>query len=95
MQFLVTALDGNDADAPQRRQDAREQHLEGVKALKDAGKIIEVGPILSDEEQMVGSFIVCEFDTREALDECLNNDIYSKTNVWQNIDVKQVKIAFR
>ena len=95
MQFLVTALDGTDAEAPQRRQAAREQHLEGVKAQKDAGHFIEVGPILNDDEQMVGSFIVCEFDSREALQSCLDNDIYTKTNVWQNIDIKQVKIAFR
>ena len=95
MQFLVTALDGSDAQAPQRRQVAREQHLEGVKALKEQGKIIEVGPILNDEEQMIGSFILCEFDSREALLACLDNDIYSKTNVWQNFDIKPVKIAFR
>ena len=95
MQFLVTALDGNDAEAPQRRQAAREQHLEGVKALKEQGKIIEVGPILNEQEQMIGSFILCEFDSREELKTSLDNDIYSKTNVWQSFDIKPVKIAFR
>lgn len=95
MQFLVTALDGTDTEAPQRRLDAREQHLSGVKVLKDAGNIIEVGPILDDNEQMIGSFIVCEFDSRAALDECLNGDIYSKTGVWKNISIQHIKIAFR
>ncbi|WP_019529763.1 YciI family protein [Dasania marina] len=95
MQFLVTALDGTDAQAPQRRQDAREQHLAGAKALKESGHILEVGPILNDEAQMIGSFLLCEFASRAALEECLNNDIYSKTGVWVNIDIKPVKVAFR
>ncbi|MCR8921557.1 YciI family protein [Dasania sp. GY-MA-18] len=95
MQFLVTALDGTDELAPQRRSDAREEHLKGAKALKDSGHILEVGPILSDDDKMIGSFILCEFDSRAALEDCLNNDIYSKTGVWVNIDIKPVKVAFR
>ena len=38
--------------------------------------------------------IVCDFDSREALDkEWLDNEAYVKGNVWETIEIKQAAVA--
>ena len=93
MQFLVTAYDGTDPDAPARRQRVRDEHLVGARRLAEEGHILVGGAILDDAGQMIGSCCVVEFESRAALDEWLNSDPYVTGGVWQNIDVKQFRAA--
>ena len=95
MQFLVTAYDGTDADAPQRRSAARPAHLEGAERLRESGNIIVGGAILDEQEQMIGSTLCVEFDSREALDDWLQNDPYVTGGVWKDISVQPIRLAIK
>jgi hypothetical protein len=47
---------------------ARPAHIDGARLLKDSGKLIAGGAILDDAEQMIGSTLYVEFDSRAELD---------------------------
>ncbi len=93
MLFVVTAMDCQDDDAINRRLGAREEHLAGVKAAVLAGNFKSGGAILNDEGKMIGSSIHMEFETREQLDEFLKNDPYSRDNVWDTIDIQEIRLV--
>jgi|ETNmetMinimDraft_4_1059912.scaffolds.fasta_scaffold161495_2 hypothetical protein len=93
MQFLVIAYDGTDEQANDRRMAARPAHIDGAGLLKESGHIIAGGAILDDEDQMIGSTLYVDFDSRQALDLWLENDPYVTGGVWQDISVKPIRLA--
>ncbi|NKB33845.1 MAG: hypothetical protein GKR91_12170 [Pseudomonadales bacterium] len=95
MQFLVVAYDGKDDEAANRRTAARPAHLEGAKELKSSGNIIVGGAILDENEQMIGSTLCVDFESREDLDEWLANDPYVTEGVWQDITVQPIRLAIK
>ncbi len=95
MQFLVTAYDGTDEEAPTRRAAARPAHIEGAQVLKNNGHILIGGAILDDDGNMIGSSLVVEFDDRDALDDWLNNDPYVTEGVWQDITILPFRTAVK
>jgi len=89
MHFLITAYDGKDSEAPLRRQNAREQHLEGVKRLIKEGKHLFGAAILDDEGKMIGSIMIVDYPSREALvSEWLNGEPYVVGKVWETIEIQ-------
>ncbi len=92
---MITAYDGTDENALERRMSARDAHLEGAKILKESGNIIAGGAILDEADQMIGSTVYVEFDSREALDQWLVNDPYVTGNVWQDITVQAIRLAIK
>ena len=64
-----------------------------VEDAREAGNIIAGGAILDDKGQMIGSTIYVEFETRQALDEWLNQDPYVTGDVWRNITVAPIRLA--
>ncbi len=95
MQFMITAYDGKDEDALQRRMSVREAHIDEAKKLKEAGNLIAGGAILNEAEQMIGSTMYVEFDSRDALDQWLINDPYVTGRVWQDITVLPIRLAIK
>jgi uncharacterized protein YciI len=93
MEFLVIAYDGTDKDALQRRLAARKAHLADATKLKAQGKLIEGGAILNDEGQMIGSTLYMKFDNRDELQEWIDNDPYTKGNVWEKVEVRPIKLV--
>jgi uncharacterized protein YciI len=93
MQFVVTAWDGTDADAPARRLEVRPSHLEGIRPLVQRGNILVGGAILDDAGTMIGSVLLTDFDTREDLDAWLSHDPYVTGGVWVTIDVRPYRVA--
>jgi uncharacterized protein YciI len=93
MQFLITAYDGTDEGALERRMAAREAHLVGARAMKASGSMIVGGAILDDQGRMVGSSCIVEFPDRDAVDAWLAADPYVTGNVWQKIDVQPFRCA--
>ena len=92
-QYVITAHDYTDAGALQRRLDVRPSHLEGVKVLKANGNFIVGGAILNNEEQMIGSVMIVQFETDEQMEDWKNNDPYVTGKVWEVIDVKPFRQA--
>ena len=95
MEFLIIAYDGTDARAKERRLQAREAHLAGAKAMIEAGKFINGGAILDDNGEMIGSTLIMDFESREALDQWITNDPYTTGGVWVEVEVKPIRLAFR
>jgi len=88
MQFLLTAYDGKDSEALERRMAVREKHLEKVKILKERGELLFGGAILNDEGNMIGSAVVYEFPDRNALDKMLLDEPYCTNDVWKEINIQ-------
>lgn len=95
MQFLVTAKDGDDAEAPARRLAAREQHLVGARRYAEEGVIIAGGAILDDEGRMIGSSVIYEVPDRATLDAIIAADPYVTGGVWRLIDIRPFRLAVR
>ncbi|MFH2092233.1 MAG: YciI family protein [Pseudomonadota bacterium] len=94
MQFIVIGLDGKDKNALDRRMAAREGHLAMAKKMADTGNWLYAVAMLNDEKKMVGSVIVCEFESREALKkEWLDNEPYVLGNVWEEIQITEAAVA--
>ena len=91
MQFLIIAYDGTDSEAQARRNAARPAHIDKAQALLAGGHVLIGGAIMNEKEEMIGSSLVVEFESREALDHWLQDDPYVTGNVWQDITVQ----AFR
>ncbi|WP_295770284.1 YciI family protein [uncultured Mucilaginibacter sp.] len=92
-QYVVTAYDFTDNNALNRRLEARPAHLKGVKVLKQNNNFIAGGAILNEQDQMVGSVMIVQFETEHLMQQWLKNDPYVMGQVWEKIDVKPFKQA--
>ena len=95
MQFMITAYDGADPEAPGRRMAARPAHLDGVHELRESGNLIAGGAILNEQDEMIGSTMYVEFDSRAALNDWLERDPYVTGGVWLDITVTPIRLAVR
>lgn len=86
MQYLVIAYDHD--DALERRLASRDAHVEGARKLMAEGKIVNAGALI-EEEKMVGSTLLIDFENEDEIDEWLENEPYVKNNVW-NMDEFQI-----
>ncbi|MED4402690.1 YciI family protein [Metabacillus fastidiosus] len=93
MQYVVTAYDGTDEKAIDRRLAAREEHLKSIERRFKEGQHLYGAAILDDEGKMIGSMMVVDYPSREELDNWLKVEPYVTGNVWQKIEIKQCKVA--
>ena len=92
--FVIFGYDGTDSEAPARRADAREAHLESVKPLKAAGIYKYAGPLLDDEGNIKASMMVLKYPSEEVIrTEFLPNEPYYTQGVWQRIEIVPHKPA--
>ena len=92
-QYLVTAHDGTDENALERRMNARPFHLQGVKTLKENGNFIIGGAMLDEAGKMIGSTMILQFETSIELQNWINHEPYLQQKVWEKFEVKPFKIA--
>lgn len=94
MEFIVIAYDGTDEGALERRLAVRDAHLKSAKEMFDNGKWLYAVGILNEDGKMIGSMIVCDFPSREELEEqWLKNEPYIIGNVWKKIEVNRAHVA--
>jgi len=94
MQFIVIAYDGTDEKALERRMAVREKHLKYAQQMFDEGKWLYASAILDDDGKMIGSMIVCDYPSREELNEqWLKHEAYVTGNVWETIKIHRTKVA--
>ena len=94
MQFIVIGYDGTDEQAVGRRMAVREEHLKTAKAMYESGKLLYAAGILNDEGVMTGSMIVCDFPSREAMEEeWLKTEPYILGDVWKKTEIKRCQTA--
>jgi len=93
MQFLLTAYDGTDAKAPDRRLKVRGEHLDKIAGLKKNGEVLFGGAILNEAGKMIGSMLVYEFPDRQSLDNRLKEEPYITGGVWEKIEIQPFRLA--
>ena len=77
-----------------RRLEARPAHLERLKALQEAGRLVLAGPHPAIDSAdpgpagFTGSLIVAEFATREAAIAWASEDPYAAAGVYARVTVK-------
>lgn len=92
-QYIIYAWDGDDEPALGRRMASREAHFEGARNLKANGNFVIGGAMLNDEAKMIGSMMIVQFETKELLQQWLDEEPYINGKVWQKIEVHPFKVA--
>lgn len=92
-QYLITAYDGENANAINHRMSVRPLHLEGVKKMKENGSFIIGGAILNDEEKMIGSTMILQFEDPKDLQNWVDSEPYIQQKVWEKFEVKPFRVA--
>ena len=92
-QYLITGYDYTDTGALQRRMNVRPNHLDGAKELKQKGNYIVGGAILNDEGKMIGTVMLLQFETEEALSSWKQSEPYITQKIWESVDIKPFRVA--
>jgi uncharacterized protein len=93
MYFIVIGRDGMDAEAPNRRQAARAAHLALGEQMQQTKQQLMAIALLNDAGAPCGSLLLCNFETRAALDAWLATEPYVTGKVWANIEITEGRIA--
>ena len=87
MAYLITCTDKtNSLDL---RLSTREEHIKYLKKIKK--KLILAGPILDKDDNPVGTVLIVDFDNLNALKKFLNDDPYSKVNLFEDVEIVRFK----
>ena len=89
MQFALICRDAPDVLA--KRLANRDAHLKSIHSIKAEGSILDGGALLSDEGEMIGSVVLCEFEDRTELDAYLAREVYAAEGIWCDIEVLPFK----
>ncbi|AVZ84932.1 MULTISPECIES: YciI family protein [unclassified Acinetobacter] len=94
--FVLTCTDHE--GTLEKRLATRPQHIERLQKLDDEGRLIAAGAHPKDPNNpqagFLGSTIIVEFDTREALDSWIQEEPFLKEGIYSNIEVKPFNKAF-
>lgn len=93
MHFIVLGYDGKDEKAIDRRMTVRNDHLSLAQELLQNGKWCYAAGILDDDKKMIGSMIVCDFESKDAMHkEWLDKEPYILGKVWDKIIIHPAQI---
>ncbi len=87
MQYLVIAYDNE--NALDKRMASRPAHVEATQKLMAEGKIVSACALIEDDI-MVGSSVLTNFETEDEFNEWLENEPYVKGGVW---DMEEIQIV--
>jgi uncharacterized protein len=93
MQFLVTAYDGTDEKAIERRLAARDEHIRFTEKMAAEGRHLYAAAIMSEEENMIGSVLIVDFPSNEDVYNWLKVEPYVTQQVWEKIDIQPCKVG--
>jgi uncharacterized protein len=92
MQFILLGYDDIDEGAPARRLAARGAHLARFNEMYEKGTFQYGVAILDEGGKMIGSMIVCDFPSRERLEEdWLKDEPYVIGGVWKRIEIRRAQ----
>lgn len=87
MQFLIIGHDGKDKEATERRQAARQAHIDLGERLRQSGNMWYGAALLDEQGNMSGSMIMVDFPSKKELDEWLKKEPYVTSKVWKKIEI--------
>ena len=92
---MLYAIVGRDADASlERRRVARPAHVERLRQLLDAGRLVLAGPMPAIDSPdpgpagFAGSLIVAEFESLESAQRWAAADPYVNAKVYEQVEVR-------
>lgn len=85
MLFVINGTDKPDSGAI--RQANRAEHVAYWTSLGDA--LVLGGPYLDEAERMVGSMLVIDADTRDAVEALLAGDPYTKAGLFAEVSIRR------
>ena len=98
---MLYAIIGEDVpDGQAKRAAARPAHMDHIKELVEAGRIILAGPFPGIDSPdpgpagMVGSLIVAEFESLEAARAWIDADAYVTEGVFASVTVRPFKKVY-
>ena len=87
MAFLIKCIDKkNSLDL---RLSTREKHIKYLKKIKK--KLILAGPILDRMDNPMGTILILDFDKLTEVKKFLNDDPYSKVNLFKEVKITRFK----
>lgn len=92
MWYVIEGYDG--AQVLERRMAAREQHLQRLVALRDAGRLLLAGPCPAIDAEdpgpagFSGSLVVAEFGSLEEARAWAEADPYVEAGVYERVEVR-------
>lgn len=94
MYYMILATDAEGTS--EQRNQARPAHLERLKTLDAAGRLLIAGPNpLPDNPNLVsGSLIVADFDNLDIAQEWASQDPYVDAGVYAEVLIKPFKKVF-
>jgi len=92
VEYLITALDGTDPGALDRRLAMREAHLAGAQRLAERGELLSGGAILDDDERMIGSSMHVAFADEAAFRAWYDAEPYVTGDVWRHVTVQRMRL---
>ncbi len=91
MQFVVIARDKPGMQA--RRAELRERHVAGVERMRADGNLLYGLALLDERDEMAGSVMVFEFESRAELDRWLEQEPYVVGGVWGEVEVHRCRVG--
>ena len=89
MQYLIKAYDRNNAS--ENRLAVRPKHLENIAKVME--HVICAGGLLDENEKMIGSVLIMEFDDRAQLDDYLRTEPYLTEKVWETVEIEPMNVV--
>ncbi len=93
MQFLVISEDFKDPSTLERREAVKVEHTALAIKLKEEGHGLFGAALTDADGKIVGSVYICDFPSREALDEYLKAEAYNRENIWEHVTVRECKVG--
>ena len=88
MLFVIIGHDG--PNGARLRPTVRPAHLENLRPLVKAGKVVIAGPFTDGS----GSLILADFDSEDAAQTFAQNDPYTIEGVFERVEVKPFRRVF-
>ena len=88
MLFVIIGHDG--PNGARLRLSVRPAHLENLRPLAQAGKIVIAGPFTDGS----GSLILADFESEHAAQTFAQNDPYTVEGVFERVEVKPFRKVF-
>ena len=94
MLYMILATDHEGTG--EQRAAARPAHLERLKALDKAGRLLTAGPnpLPENPNAVSGSLIIAEFDDLDAAQDWASKDPYVDAGVYAEVLIKPYKKVF-
>ena len=72
----------------------RQEHLDGLNSLEEAGRIRHAGPLLDPEGEPCGSMILFEANSLEEAQHIAAGDAYAKRGIFERFEVFETRVVF-